>query len=132
MKIKYVNQQDKFDIMNGEVIADEASLVDLLNRRRSNAPFFGRFSGDNGFELMIGMGGEIGCVQHSRTDGDPPYLVAVAPQPRLASGYVEFLTANTPTPVPARNILTFDELKKIALYFLETGERCDAFSWDSI
>jgi hypothetical protein len=132
MKIKYVNQQDKFDIMNGEVITDEASLIDLLNRRRSCAPFFGRFSGDNGFELVIGMGGEIGCAQYSRTDGDPPYLVAVPLQPRLTSGYVEFLTANTPTPVPARNILTFDELKKIALYFLETGERNDAFSWDSI
>jgi hypothetical protein len=132
MKVRYVNQQDDTDPMNGVEIAESALLTELLDRRRNNPPFFGRFSGDNGFELMIGFGGDFGCVQFSRSDGEPPYLMAVPPCPHMTSGDVEFLTADTPTPVPARNILSFDELKQVALHFVQTGGRSEAVSWKAI
>ena len=38
----------------------------------------------------------------------------------------------TATPIPARYILSFDELKKVVIYFLETGERINAVSWEAI
>ena len=67
-----------------------------------------------------------------QSDGDLPYLMAVSHNPPMRSGDAEFLTANTPTPVPARYILSVEELKEIALHFLETGERSDAFAWENI
>jgi hypothetical protein len=132
MKVRYKNQQDKFDPMNGTVVAECAKLSEMLDARRNNPPFFIRLSGANGYEIMVGIGGDVGCVQYSRSDGEPPYLVAVPPRPHRTSGDVEFLTGNTATPVPARNILSFDELRQIALHFLETGERSDVVAWEPV
>lgn len=132
MKVRYLNQQDKADPMNGAVIAESKKLAELLSSRQGDAPFVAELRGDNGFELVLGIGPDIGFVEHRRIDGCLPYLVAAPAYPRIRSGNVEFLTADTPTPIPARYILNFDELKQIALHFLETGERSDAFSWNSI
>jgi hypothetical protein len=132
MKIQYRNQQDKSDPMNGAVIAEGGPLLELLNNRRSAPPFVARFSGDNGFKIMVGIGGDVGCVQYSRNDGVPPYLLAISVQRPMEKGHFEFLTGGTATPFRARNILSFDELKHIALHFLETGQRSDAVTWESI
>ena len=132
MKVIYLNYQDEADPMNGATISNADALVQLLDDRKNEAPFLAELSGDNGYHIEFGIGGTFACVQYSRSDGELPYLVALPPHPHVTSGYVEFLTANTPTPVPARNILSFDELKRIALDFLETGERCLAFSWEPV
>jgi hypothetical protein len=42
---------------------------------------------------------------------------------------VAFLIHDTPMPIPGRYILHFDEIKQIALHFLQTGERSAAFAW---
>jgi hypothetical protein len=132
MKVRYLNYQNKLDPMNGTVIAGEAKLVELLDSRRNEPPFIAELSGDNGYHIEFGIGGDVACVQYSRCDGELPYLMAVPPRPHMTSGDVEFLTANTPTPVPARNILNFDELKQIALHFQQTGERSEAVSWEAL
>jgi hypothetical protein len=132
MNVLYANQQDDSDPINGTVIAESVQLLALLESKRKNAPFFARFSGDNGFEIMVGIGGEVGCVQYSRSDGKRPYLMAVSADPPMRNGYVEFLAADTPTPCAARYIIRFDEVKKVALYFLQTGERSDTVSWQAL
>lgn len=132
MKVRYLNYQNEFDPMNGAVVTGEAKLTELLDLRRNEAPFIAELSGDNGYHIEFGIGGDAGFVQFSRSDGKPPYLVAVPPSPHMTSGHVEFLTANTPTPVPARNILNFDELKRVALHFLQTGRRSEAVSWEAL
>jgi hypothetical protein len=129
MKIRYTNQQDDCDPMNGTIIASSIKLSELLDDRRNNAPFLARISSDHGFEIMVGIGGDVGCVQYSRSDGKAPYLMAVSAHPPMKGGYVEFLAANTPTPIAGRYIVSFGELKEIALHFLKTGERSDAVSW---
>jgi len=129
MKVKYINQQDKSDPMNGTVITRADKLAELLEGRQNRTPFIADLIGDNGFELMIGIGGNFGCAQYSGTDGAPPYLMAVSPQRRMKTGYVEFLVSNTPTPFAARYILSFDEVKTISLHFLETGDKSDVVSW---
>ena len=128
MHVLYANQQDDLDPMNGTVI-DGVKLAELLDGRRKKPPFLARLSGENGFELMIGIGGNVGCAQYSRSDGELPYLMAESANSPIKSGGVEFLTANTATPIPARQILRFGELKEIALHFLETGERSNAVCW---
>ena len=132
MNVRYENQEDDADPMNGAVIATDAKLIELLNDRRNYPPFCARFAGDNGFELMIEIGGDVGCVQYSSSTGDPPYLMAVSHQPPMKSGDIEFMMGGTSTPIPARNIVSFDELKQILLYFLETGERSDLVDWESV
>jgi hypothetical protein len=132
MIVRYKNQQDKSDPMNDVAVASKRQLSDLLQARRSNAPFLARLTGDNGFEIMVGIGGEVGCVQYSRSDGSLQYLMAHSANPPLKSGDVEFLTANTPTPVPASEIISFKELEEVALHFLETGERSSSVSWEPV
>jgi hypothetical protein len=118
MNILYANQQDKLDATNGAIIAEGAKPAELLEGRRKKPPFLARLSADNGFELMIGIGGNFGCAQYSRSDGMPPYLMAISANPPMKSGGIEFLTADTPTPIAAREILAFHELKEVAIHFL--------------
>ena len=130
MKVRYNNDEDKFDPMNGSVISNSDMLTELLEARRNRAPFMADLVGDNGFELLIDIAGDVGCAQYGRSDGEPPYLMAVSPHPPpVKVGYVEFLSGGTPTPVAARYIISFDELKQIACHFLNTGGRSDAVSW---
>ena len=119
MIVQYLNNQDKSDSQSGAVFTDGERLSVLLNGLRKRSPFVAELRGDSGFELLVGIGGNLGFVEHRRIDGDLPYLVAVSPDPPIKSGEVEFLTANTPTPIRARYILSFDELKQIAIHFLK-------------
>ena len=129
MIVRYDNEQSASDPLSGTVIDGSLRLAQLLESRRDNAPFFARLTADNGFEIMIGIGRDVGCVQYSRSNGGPPYLMAVSYDPPVKRGCVEFLAANTPTPIAARYIINFDELKAIALHFLNTGERSGSTSW---
>jgi len=132
MIVQYRNNQNKHDPMNGRAIADGMQLTELLDKRRNETPFIAELRGGNDFELVFGIGPDLCFVEHRRINGDLPYLMAISPHPPIATGLVEFLTANTPTPIVARYILNFDELKQIALHFLDTGERSPSVSWEPI
>lgn len=129
MNVRYLNHQDKRDPMNRSIITGSAQLAELLDKARDKPPFVAQFSADNGYQIKSGISENFGCAQYSRTDGNPPYLMAVSAEPLMKRGYFEFLAANTPTPIAARYIISFDELKMIVLHFLQTGERSDAVSW---
>ena len=132
MKVQYRNRQDNSVPMNQTILSGRDQLARLLDARRKSAAFIAELSADSGFHLMIGIGDSVGFAQYSRTDGGLPYLVATPEQRRVQSRYVDFLINNTPTPIPGHYVLSFDEVKKIALYFSETGERDNAFRWESI
>ncbi len=132
MIVKYFNRQDKSDPLNGRSISGRVQLVKLLDSVRGSPPFVAELCGENGFVLTIGIGGDVGSVQHSRMDGALPYLMALPKHGRISKTDVEFRLGNTPTPIPARYILSFDEVRHIALHFLETGERSADFAWESI
>lgn len=132
MKIRYDNQQDHFDPMNGVELAEAGRLSELLNARKRRPPFFARLSGENGFELTLGIGRNVGAAQYASADGSLPYLIAVSTNPPLKRGGVEFLTANTPTPIFARFIVSFYELRNIAAHFLETGGRSSEVRWEEL
>jgi len=132
MKVRYENHQDQFDPLEGVIFDEREKLLELLTRRRKKPPFLACLAGENGFELMVGIGEKVGCVQHSRSNGDLPCLLAMSPNPPLKSGGIEFLTANTPTPVCARHIIRFDEVKEVAGHFLQTGERSETVGWEPV
>jgi|SRR5579871_1403592 len=132
MTIRYFSHQDQHDPMNGQKIEQRVHLSELLHSRRSNAPFIAEMTGDNGFQLTAGIGASLCCVQHSLADGSQPYLMAVSPHRPISRGCVEFLSANTLTPIAARYVISFDELEKIALHFFDTGERSDIVAWQEL
>jgi hypothetical protein len=132
MIIYFRNCQDKLDPNHGRTISGDDDLNKLLDRARNATPFMAEFCGASDFEIMIGIGGDFGCVQYSRVDGTPPYLMAVSHHPVMKRGYIEFQCGGTPAPVGSRNILSFDELKEVVLHFMRTGERSNTVSWREV
>ena len=132
MIIQYRNNQDQSDPQHEAFFTESRTLSNLLDNARQKTPFIAELRGDNGFELVMGIGGDFGCAEHIAINGDLPYLMAMSPHPPLMTGEIEFLTADTPTPIAARYILTFVELKEIALHFLKTGERRQSMLWEEI
>ena len=130
MIVRIFDQQDESDPLNGSVIVDSEQLSRILDRLRTREPFFAELFGENGYNLLVGIGGTIGCVQYSRSDGKSAYLVAVSPEPLAEKGYVEFMIGGTATPISMRYILPFEKVKEIASYFLETGARSAKVSWE--
>jgi hypothetical protein len=128
--LRFLDYQDQSNSANGSVISDREQLFRILDSQRTRDPFVAELSGENGYYLTMGIGGAVGFVQHSRTDGKPPYLVGVAPSPIAEEGHIEFLCGNTLTPISVRYILPFETVKEIAGYFLETGARSAKFAWE--
>ena len=79
MVITPLDLEDETSTYNGIPIADPNALRDLLSTLPTRTPFLLRFVADNGFELTVGIGGQTGCAQYCSAEGDPPYLVALAP-----------------------------------------------------
>lgn len=129
MIVRYRNHQDKYDVLNERTIAQSTKLVELLHRRRNQRPFVAELFNDNGFQIVFGISTELCCAEYRRINGDLPYLMAISQHRRMKRGYVEFLAGGTLTPVAARYIISFEELKEIALHFLQTGERSHTVSW---
>jgi hypothetical protein len=114
MIVKTRDCQDQTSSVNGLAVTNDEQLIQILDSLRSRKPFFAGLVRNNGCTLLIGIGEEVGCAQFSRSNGDPPYLMAVAPRQFAEHESVEFLAGNTPTPVPSRYILPFEKIKEIA------------------
>lgn len=132
MNAEFFDRQEQSNPLNGAKIENGGKLLKILDDLRSREPFFCELVGENSFNLLLGVGRTIGCVQYSPGDGSTPYLMAVATGEQDSDGYVEFLTADTPTPVPRRYCLSFEIVKQIAAYFIETGKRSPEVSWEEI
>jgi hypothetical protein len=132
MIIYFRNYQDKLDPNYGRALSSDDELISLLDHARNATPFIAEFCGAGDFHIVIGIGGDLGCVEYSRVDGTPPYLAAVSHRPSMKRGYIEFQRGGTPTPIGARNILRFDELKEVVLHFMRTGERSNTVSWREV
>ncbi len=132
MTALFCDRQELSNPMNGLRIKNKTELDEALEKLQSREPFFFELVGENGYNLLVGLGNTIGCVQYSRSNGDTPYLMAVAPSEQDANEYVEFLIANTPTPVSKRYCMPREQVRQIAAYFLETGDRSPDISWEEI
>lgn len=51
---------------------------------------------------------------------------------QLLGDDIEFFSGGTASPIPARNIINFDELKEIAQHFLKMGERSPTPHWEPV
>jgi hypothetical protein len=124
--------QDHSSPLDGATVHDRKELFAQLDSVRDREPFGCELVGENGYKLTLGIGKNIGFVQHSPADGNTPYLLAVAPEKVCDQESVEFLVGDTPTPIPQRFCLPFEMVQQIVGYFIDTGERSPVFSWEEI
>ena len=132
MILEFFDKQEHTNLANGTRIEKESDLDKLLAELLTRKPFFCELVNENRYKELIGIAGEIGCVQYSRTDGAPPYLMALNNREPIDPGYIEFLVDNKTTPVSMRYCISFENVRQIANYFLRTGERDPSFSWEEI
>src|SRR5262249_52406020 len=95
-------------------------------------PFLCELTGDNGYKLLVGLGGDQGCLQYSPSDGRPPYLMAVGDTFAEDGTVIVFLTANTPTPIPAKDCIAIAIVKSVVRDFLKAGRQPVKAAWEEI
>lgn len=129
MIIYFRNYQDERDPDQGRLISSEDEVASLLDRKRQASPFIAEFCGADDFEITVGLGGDYGFVQYNLIDGATPYLMALSRQPPMRRGCIEFMCGGTLTPVAARYIMRFHEVKQVVLNFARTGGKSDSVLW---
>jgi len=132
MNAVFSDLQDRSSPLDGVTIHNRAELLALLDRLRDREPFVCKLVGENGYKLTVGIGPHLGCVQYSPSDGNTPYLMAVATQNQSEPEYVDFLLGDTPTPIAQRFCLPLEMVNAISVHFVETGERSPAMAWEEI
>ena len=130
MKTQFFDRQDPHNPANGRVVMSPAELRALLETMRDRPPFFAELIGDNGFKLLLGLGGGEGCVQFSPLDGSPPYLTTVGSDLPVPGEVMEFLISDTPTPVPRRFCVPYETVLQVADAFVLTGSRRGDVRWE--
>lgn len=131
MRVQFRDLEDPDNPRNGQRTESGAEVLAWLDGMRSRPPFLAELAGDHGFRLDVGIGGDVGCVQHSRSDGLPPYMMALNPEvPRTEA--IEFLAGGTPTPIDGRFCLSFPIIKAIVGDFVQSGERSSCVEWEEI
>jgi Immunity protein Imm1 len=129
MNVTFFDREDEANPLNGTVARHREQLLQILNGLRNRPPFVCELLGENGLHLHVGIG-KLGHAQYSRSDGEPPYLLAMGPRPGRRDEYVDFLLGGTPTPISKRYCMPFDSIREIAAYFLETGRAHPSFAWE--
>lgn len=125
--------QDDKNPLNGTVIDSPSALSELLQSFRGRQPFLFELREDPGFTLTIGFGGEYGCVQYSRSDGEPPYEMAVwAAAPEESEKSVCFLAGDQDTEIAAKFCLPTEEIKSIAAQFVVGGGKSQTVRWEEV
>src|SRR5450432_2303977 len=130
MRVIFKDLQDEAAEWNGRALDSEAGLMQVLQNARLLPPFIAELSGEHGYTLTVGLGGEHGCIQYAASDGSPPYRVALSPD--LKTDEIEFMCGGTPTPIAPRHLLEFDVLSRAVRYFLLTGQRFPDLLWEEI
>ncbi len=132
MVAKFFDRHQTFNSLNGVKIMTGAELSRVIEELRERRPFFCELVGENGYKLLTGVGKDVGCAQYSLSDGSPPYLMATNNSQFDVRDCVEFLIDSTLTPVPRYYCLPIESVKRIAIYFLETGERSPDVRWEEM
>src|SRR6266481_155819 len=118
MMVTFYDRQDSSNPLNDMEIITAIGLSRIIDSLSNRRPFFCHLFCENGFDLLVGIGENVGCVQHSSHDGVPPYLMAVENGFEFSTvDTVDFLIGGTLTPVPRRYCKSMESVKEIAVYF---------------
>ena len=130
MTVSFHDWEEDENPLNGTVIRSSDELRKILLGLQGREPFACELEGENGACLVLGIGA-VGTAQYNRQERGP-YFLAVTNSNVIAGTEVEFLAGGTPTPFDARFCMPFDDIIKIAVHFMKTGDPCPSFSWEMI
>jgi len=132
MKTRFLDLEHPLNPRNGDAVCDQTGVLNLFDAlQRTASPFMCQFTGENGFNLTVGIGGDFGCVQHGANDGSLPYLMAISRQGGVPNEKeMEFAVGGTATPISGRYRLDFDTLRRIVGDFVATGKRSGDVEWE--
>jgi hypothetical protein len=124
-------QEGSDNPLDGTQVVDSRQLRDIFDQLQQRDPFILELQGDNGYRLIVGIGGPISCIQHSSSDGEPPYLVAVMKDGQYRTELTDcvFLCGGQATEIRGSQCVPFSVLQSVASHFLETGTRSDEVDW---
>jgi hypothetical protein len=132
MRVILHNFQDGArDPFDGVQVDSAEKLRDILDQLQLRDPFILELGGDNGYRLTVGVGGPVSCIQFASSDGEPPYLVAVAKtrEPSIDAASYVFLCGDQDTEIPNNHCVPFNVLRSVASHFIDTGERSQEVDW---
>lgn len=133
MNVEFHDREEQHNPHNGQSFSSTDELVALMHKLCTRPPFFCELIGDNGYNLMVGIGGNVGCAQYGASDGTPPYLMAMAFSGNESEGeYKEFLTGGTLTPVEQRYCIPFNTVSEIIVDFVRFGRASSSVEWEDI
>ncbi len=125
--------QDDSNPLNGSEIDSRSALCELLKTFRGRQPFLFELRQDPGFTLTIGFSDECGCVQFARSDGEPPYEMAVwRSVSEDSEPSIWFLAGDQPTEIDARFCMPILQLVEIATQFVVSGDKSQRVRWEEI
>ena len=124
--------QDQSSRLHRAMVSNKAQVCALLDEARSRKAFGCELVGENGYQLTLGIGKDVGFVQYGPSSGALRYLMALAPGKQVEQEHMDFLIGDTATEIPRRFSVPLALVKKIAVYFVEMGERSLAVSWEEV
>jgi Immunity protein Imm1 len=130
MLVQFVDLDDQ-TARPKRAIATTHELVAMFSQLRSGKTLMFELLAENGYKLGIGLDGDIGCVQFTRVDHEPPYFMAVTDRP-TQEGLHAFILSGSATEVQAKHCLPVATVERIASYFQETGERLPSVVWEEV
>ncbi len=130
MSAVFFDLQDETNPDNGKIVEDGASVKELLRKNTSRRPFTCQLVYEDRLQLMIGLGQDQCCVQHSSSNGDSPYLVGYLKEKRGLTGEVEFMLSGSPTEISRRQCFPLNILLEVAAHFVETGDTSSIVLWE--
>jgi hypothetical protein len=123
--------QDEANPGNNQLLKGWQQVSQLLgDLRATQQPRMCQFTISSRGSLLLGVGRDFGCVQHSPEDGMPPYLMAVSKTSLPAPDELEFEVGGTMTPIARRYLISIDQVAEIVQRFVTSGELSDAMAWE--
>lgn len=131
MRAIFTDLEDDANPRNGQSLDDSHQVLQVLEElRAADRPRMCQVTTEYGDNLVVGIGRDFGCVQHSREDGIPPYVMAVARASLPAPDELEFAVGGTMTPIDRRYLIPMDQVADLVAQFVASGEISDAVLWE--
>ena len=133
MKAIFVDLEEDDNPMNGNVVATSTDVQNMFQLLRGRRPFMFQLQLEDGRTLDIGIAGDVGCIQHSPSDGMPPYRMATtSSNSQIGQGDTEFSVGGTATPIDNRYCLPSQAIERIVQYILDGRGSPDGIAWDDV
>jgi hypothetical protein len=128
--VTFTDLQDDDSPWNNRLLVGKLQVSQVLgDLRLAQRPTMCQFTISSRGSVLVGISRDFGCVQHSREDGLPPYLMAVSRVSLAAPDELEFAVGGTMTPIDRRYLISMEQVAEVVAHFVASGELSDAVAW---